>query len=78
MPCFLIDQWVDARSLGRDTALRAVGDAVRGLAAGQVAEVIVNDVAVAAELMAWLETKPMDVLESSILRDSRRLIIRHR
>ena len=78
MAVFVIDQWVDARQLDHATAVRAAADAIRGLASGQVAEVIVTDASTASDILAWPTRKPIDVLDSSLLRGSRRLIIRRR
>jgi TusA-related sulfurtransferase len=78
MPAFVIDQWVDARSLDHDDAIRSTTNALRGLAAGQIAEVMVTDAAAASDIFAWPETRPLDVLDAMVLCDACRLIIRHR
>lgn len=78
MAVFSIDQWVDARSLAHDAALRSTSEAVRGLASGQVAEVMVSDVEAAADILTWPRTKPLDILDSTVVQRSCRLIIRHR
>jgi hypothetical protein len=78
MAVFLIDQWVDARQLDNAGAVRAAADATRGLASGQVAEVIVSDVLAASEILAWPESKPLEVLDSMVLQGACRVILRHR
>lgn len=78
MAVYSIDAWVDARSLGHDSAVKWTFDAVRGLASGQVAEVMVTDVVAAADILAWPESKPVEVLDSAVNRGACRLILRHR
>lgn len=76
---YVIDQWIDARALGRAEAVHRTQDAVRGLATGQVAEVVVADPDSAAEIAQSSESRLLELLEASHLDpDTFRLIIRHR
>jgi TusA-related sulfurtransferase len=79
MPVYVIDQWVDTRAFAHDDAVRRTAEVVRGLASGQVAEVVVDDPESASDIAEASENRLLELVDASHLdRDTIRLIIRHR
>ena len=77
MPVYVIDQFVDARGMEHDAAMRRTTEAFRGLAPGQTAEVIATDPLTFHDLVGWAAARSVEILEATVDRGRYRFVLRH-
>ena len=77
MTLYVIDQLIDARGLAHHDVMRRTRDAVNGLLGGQTAEVLTTDPDSLPDIVGWVATRPVEMMEATVDHGLYRVVLRH-